>query len=68
MDRKEAAHILGIRCALLRWCRAGQLTLSFSESAAADKVKEAHRRIMIANHPDAGGSDFIASKINEVRC
>lgn len=30
-------------------------------------MKEAHRRVMVANHPDAGGSDFLASKVNEAK-
>jgi DnaJ family protein C protein 19 len=37
------------------------------ESAPEEKVKEAHRRIMIANHPDAGGSSFVAAKVNEAK-
>ena len=37
------------------------------ESAPEEKVKEAHRRIMIANHPDAGGSSYVATKVNEAK-
>ncbi|KAG0574837.1 hypothetical protein KC19_VG295500 [Ceratodon purpureus] len=47
--------------------REAALILGVRESAAQDKIKEAHRRVMQANHPDAGGSDFIASKVNEAK-
>ncbi|KAL1193899.1 Mitochondrial import inner membrane translocase subunit TIM14-1 [Cardamine amara subsp. amara] len=43
------------------------LILGVRESVVADKVKEAHRRVMVANHPDAGGSHYLASKINEAK-
>jgi DnaJ family protein C protein 19 len=43
------------------------MILGVRESAAKDKVMAAHRKVMIANHPDAGGSDYIATKINEAK-
>ncbi|KAI4364274.1 hypothetical protein MLD38_020388 [Melastoma candidum] len=43
------------------------LILGVRESTPADKVKEAHRRVMVANHPDSGGSHYLASKINEAK-
>lgn len=43
------------------------LILGVRESANAEKVKEAHKKVMVANHPDAGGSHYLASKINEAK-
>lgn len=45
MDKKEASQILGLREA----------------SLTKAKIKDAHRRMMIANHPDRGGSPYLAS-------
>ena len=38
-------------------------------SAMSDrsKIKEAFKRVMTYNHPDKGGSPYIASKINEAK-
>ena len=47
--------------------REAALILGLRESVATEKVKEAHRRIMIANHPDSGGSSFLATKVNEAK-
>ena len=37
------------------------------ESAGEKVVKDAHLKMMRANHPDAGGSAFVAIKINEAK-
>ncbi|URE32922.1 DnaJ domain [Musa troglodytarum] len=47
--------------------RQGQTTICYRENASPDKVKEAHKKVMVANHPDAGGSHYLASKINEAK-
>ncbi|XP_008792086.1 mitochondrial import inner membrane translocase subunit TIM14-2-like [Phoenix dactylifera] len=41
--------------------------LGIRESTPPDKIKDAHRKVMVANHPDAGGSHYLASKINEAK-
>ncbi|RZC89559.1 hypothetical protein C5167_027101 [Papaver somniferum] len=35
------------------------------EHAVMEKIKEAHRRVMVANHPHKVGSMYLAKKINE---
>ncbi|KAL6560814.1 hypothetical protein OROGR_004373 [Orobanche gracilis] len=47
--------------------REAALILGVRDSTPPDKIKEAHRRVMVANHPDAGGSHYLASKINEAK-
>ncbi|KAI5980590.1 hypothetical protein EDD15DRAFT_2393110 [Pisolithus albus] len=51
MDRAEAIAILGLR----------------DGPSLRTKFKDAHRQIMLANHPDRGGSPYLASKINEAK-
>uniref|UniRef100_J3MJ64 J domain-containing protein n=1 Tax=Oryza brachyantha TaxID=4533 RepID=J3MJ64_ORYBR len=47
--------------------REAGLILGVRENAHPEKVKEAHKKVMVANHPDAGGSHYLASKINEAK-
>lgn len=76
MTRAEAALILGIRyishptsspISNSEMCpKSGGCVVS-RQSSSKEKVRLAHRRIMLANHPDNGGSDYMASKVNEAK-
>ncbi|KAJ8940025.1 hypothetical protein NQ314_010856 [Rhamnusium bicolor] len=47
--------------------REAALILGISPSANKQKVKDAFKKVMAVNHPDRGGSPYIASKINEAK-
>lgn len=47
--------------------REAALILGVSPSASKQKLKDAHKKIMILNHPDKGGSPYLAAKINEAK-
>jgi hypothetical protein len=41
--------------------------LGIGPDAGPDDIRAAHRRLMMANHPDHGGSTWIAARLNQAR-
>ena len=47
--------------------REAALILGVRESSSAKRIKDAHRKLLVLNHPDTGGSTYMAGKINEAK-
>ena len=41
--------------------------LGLKSGATAEDIKQTHKRLIKEFHPDKGGSDYLAAKINEAK-
>lgn len=47
--------------------REANLILGLKDKAPKEKILSAHKRLMLLNHPDNGGSTYIATKVNQAK-
>ncbi|KAI4840787.1 mitochondrial import inner membrane translocase subunit TIM14 [Plasmodium brasilianum] len=41
--------------------------LNINPTSNKDRIREVHKQLMLKNHPDNGGSTYIAAKVNEAK-
>ena len=58
-------HLGGFEPKMTR--REASLILGVRESSENKKILAAHRKIMMINHPDVGGSAYMSTKVNEAK-
>jgi DnaJ family protein C protein 19 len=73
MTRREAALILEMpyvyktTSLLFSGIRLTKLTSRSERGVTKELLRKKHRSLMLLNHPDRGGSPYLATKVNEAK-